>query len=281
MTQETEIAPLTPQSEETSLGPPPTELSPGETPEARPQETPPTGEVGVGEETPLPSASEVMEREDVRPLVEEKVKTASQESYDKAYKDVQGRLHPLVQKGNGLLESAKASAEQILLSLRRAQEDGTLDRRATEDLFMQHGAALEGLRGVHRAKGVREALDGIAARVGITMSPAADMGFQEWAAGNPSTTDFVSDFVEDVRAHITKEVEKAADNRGYDRGLKEGKSAQAAQQKLAATAGEGGNISPGSAGGAGKKYAELTSEERRAMSSGEIDALLARERGER
>jgi hypothetical protein len=33
-------------------------------------------------------------------------------------------------------------------------------------------------------------------------------------------------------------------------------------------------------GGGGKKYSELTSEERRAMSSGEIDAMQARERGE-
>lgn len=253
--QDTEIAPLTPQSEEPALGPAPREPS-IEAPEPTTQETPPADEVGDGETPPAPfggmPANEVMEHDDIRPLVEERVETGRKESYDKAYSDIQARLSPLATKGNELLEAAKTSADQVLVTLRRAAQDGTLDQRAVEDLLMMHKPQLDALGGVHRARGVKEALDGIASLVGVRMSPAAEMGFQEWAAGKSPDSGFVNDFVGDIKSHITKEIAKEAEEKGFQRGLKEGKAAQAAKQKVQTPTGEP-NISPGSPGG-GHKY---------------------------
>lgn len=259
--QEPKTAPSPPPQEQ-PFSPAPAELVEQQPPpEPRPEEVAPSGEETVVEEVPSPWGSirepkDVLEHEDIRPLVEERLEAGKTEAYDKAYSDVQARLQPLALKRNEHVESISGSAEQILTVLRRAQQDGTLDQRAVEDIFTQHRSALDALRGVHQGIGVGAAISQIAQTLGLVISPAVQMAYGDWSAGKSTSMDFLNDFAADVKAKAAKEEVREAEEKGRQKGLKE---AQGAQAELAATrqrGKEGANLTPGSPAG-GKSDDEL------------------------
>ena len=78
----------------------------------------------------------------------------------------------------------------------------------------------------------------------------------------------------DLRNWLTTKVAKEAENKGYQKGLKEGKAAKAAQEPVGPGAGV---LAPGSSAGSGKVYSQMTAEERNALTSEQRDAAVARE----
>ncbi len=276
--------PDSPASEQPEVQPAPVSGPEGEAPE---------GEVAGAETQPSPlatitaeNASAVLEHEAIRPLVEESNTAAAKTSYDKAYADVQGRLQPLYAKNRETLNGITTANEDILTQINRAREDNVLDGRTVEDLFRRHGPALDALRGVQVAETVGNVLGDLAQRIGFTVSPDVVMDYEDWKAGKSQDKTFLEGFVADVRRSLgndtlTKaEAEEMAKKRS-EKDLSEYKAANAAAQQAQGGAPVGA-LAPGSPAGGIKKYSEMTPDERRALQdSGQVDAHLARERGER
>lgn len=252
MTQETDTALTSPPQAEQPLSPAPVELAETTPTEPRPEGEPPVGDEVGAEVKPWASmeAKDVLEHEDFHPLLEERDQT----TYDRAYGDVQGRLQPLILKRNEAVESAGQSMEEMRVSLTRAVEDGTFDGRTAEDLLRRHRSAFEALNGVHQANGVGTAMTRIAHEMGLSIGPAVELAFNDWAAGKGSL-DFLKDFAADVKAKAAKDEIKGAEDKGYQRGLKEGKAGQASQQKSQATGGP--VVAPSSAGVGGDDNKKL------------------------
>ncbi len=247
-------APQTPPQEE--LPSPVAPVEP-ETPQPVVEEQAPPGEQVVADKTPPTwgqTPSEALEHEDFQPLLEERDKT----NYDTAYTDIQSRLQPVVTRNRETLDQILESSKTVLTTLKRASEDGNLDQRTVEDLLTTHRPTFEALNGAHRAVGVRQALDGLAQAVGITLSPSVELAYNEWSAGKTPTSDFIQEFAADVKATTKSElraVEEKAEDKGYQRGLKEGHAANVQQQRANQPPG-GPNLAPG-AGTGGRSDKEL------------------------
>lgn len=81
---------------------------------------------------------------------------------------------------------------------------------------------------------------------------------------------------------VMKKFLELGGQKDYQRGLTENRDAAAEREKVEARKGKGPNLSPGTGAGGTKLYKDLTSEERKVLQeNGQVDAYLARERGER
>ena len=85
---------------------------------------------------------------------------------------------------------------------------------------------------------------------------------------------FFTDFAERIAESKVKDAAKVAEEKGYQKGLKEGKAAKAAQEPVGPGAGV---LAPGSSAGSGKVYSQMTAAERNALTSEQRDAAVARE----
>lgn len=249
--------------------PPPAEMETPTAPAApteAPQEpaAPAEGAEGVTEPTvEAPPWANVTAEQGIDALFEvEDVKAfhegAKQKARDEGYQTLQSHMQPTLQANQQQLTSIGEAADSILTSLSKAHREGALTDEAVSDLMRQHKGAFAALNGTYQAagywEGVRQYVQGIAQASGdmglalpfierlnrMQYSTQADpITGERKPVGDPA---FLPDFVKKV----TEKAHKEGDDAGYKRGLKEGKSAKAAQQPVGPGAGV---LAPGSPAG--------------------------------
>lgn len=243
-------------TEEPTLTPPGAPVEPQPEPAAESPEGQPAEGGEVAEEPTAPWADVasddfdgLFEVEGVKAHHEEILSQKVQEAHDTAYQELQGHMQPLQQGNKQTLDRIESANESIRTTLDRAAEDGVLDKRAVEDLLRTHRPVFEALNKIHQTsgfwEGVKQYVNGVAnaaedPNIATTFLPRVE----RMENGVPDPT-----LLADLVKRVSNKARKEGEDTGYKKGMKEGKTAQAAQTRAQSDKGKGPNLTPGKAGG--------------------------------
>lgn len=240
----TEEPSLTPPGAPAEPQPEPAAEQPAEGEEAEQEPTAPWANVASDDIDGL------FEVEDVKAHHERGV----QEAHDTAYQELQGHMQPLLQGNKQALDRIGAASETILTTLNRAVEDQVLDKRTVEDLLRTNRDVFAALNKTYQTtgfwEGVRQYVNGVAnaaddPNIATTFLPRVE----RMESGVPDPT-----LIADLVKKVSNKARQEGEGIGYKKGLKEGKTAQAAQTKAQTDKNEGPNLAPTKPGGSGGGY---------------------------
>lgn len=200
------------------------------------------------EEAPPPPAwanvqevEEVLELEDVKPLLAKRDQAAG----DKAYELLKGHMQPRLVERSQSMSRAAQGIEAINTTLTRAQEDGVLDKRVIEDVFRTHRQELAGFTGEASTNGWYQGVEQYLTFLLGFDAPTFVTRLQRMRDENYPDDTFAAD--------AKKKIVAAARQEGYDEGFKKGsKTGQTAAQQAKAikeNKDKGANLAPGATGG--------------------------------
>ncbi len=218
---------------------PPSEPEPlvgADTTEEKPEDAPPPPAWANVQEF-----EDVLELEDAKPALAKRDKSAE----DRAYENLKGHMQPrLVERAQSAAQAAQG-IEAIDTTLKRAVEDGVLDKRVIEDVFRTHRQELAGFTGEASTSGYYKGVEQYVTFLLGSDAPPFVTRLQRMRDENYPDDTFAAD--------AKKKIVAAARQEGYDEGFKKGsKTGQtAAQQAKAIKANKetGANLAPGSSGG--------------------------------
>ena len=249
---------------------------PQPSPEAAPAEPEAKAEAGAEKSKPWADVKEAEGlREHVGPLLEDAEKTG----YDKRTGEFDQYAQPYLQQHSQRLNDINSGVGRMAKGLETLvkvskSDSGTVDEGVLTDWYDSHKETFEALLDVkvlsNQWDGGRRLLVSIADAAGDQAVAQPFMGRVERLENGIPDPNLFHDFLKKVSEKGNDPTIKAL------RAEITAKDAQIEDLKAKARP-EGPDTTP-KGGGGSKKYSELTSEERQAMSSTEIDAMLARER---
>ncbi len=202
----------------------------------------------ITEEAPPPpawanvqEAEEVLELEDMKPILQRRDKSAE----DKAYELLKGHMQPRLVERSQAMARASQGIEAINTTLTRAQEDGVLDKRVIEDVFRTHRQELAGFTGEASTQGWYQGVEQYMTFLLGSDAPAFVTRLQRMRDENyPDDT-----FAVDAKKKIVASARQEGYDEGFRKGSKTGQTAAQQQKAIKENKDKGANLAPGATGG--------------------------------
>jgi len=201
---------------------------------------------GVQEPAPFAAfkeAEDLFDHPDVKAVHETGLRKAREE----AYTELQSHMQPKQQERNQNVTRALQAVEAIDTTLKRAQEDGALDKRAVEDVFRTHRTELAGFTGEASTSGYYQGVEQYLTFLLGSDAPEFITRLHKMRdASYPDET-----FAADAKKKMMVQARQEGYDEGFRKGSKQGKDAGAAKTAIQANKGEGANLAPGTPAGGG------------------------------